>query len=50
MWGEEAGAGMAGWAGVTELLQSHRDSQKQSPQGGEDLRSLVRKQIVVFER
>lgn len=49
MWGE-AGAGMAGRAGVTELLQSHRDSQKQSPQGGEDLRSLVRKQIGVSRR
>lgn len=32
MWGE-AGAGMAGRAGVTELL-SLTDSQKQSPRGG----------------
>lgn len=50
VWGEEAGAGMAGQAGVTELLQSHPHSQKLSPEAGEEPRSPVRKQVGVSRR
>ena len=50
MWGEEVGAGMAGQAGVTELLQFHTHSQKLSPEAGEELRSPVRKQVGVSRR
>lgn len=46
MWGEEAGAGMAGQPGVMEPLQSHTHSQKLSPEAGEEPRSPVRKQVV----